>query len=193
MKLELLPADRRAPAPWRNGGGVTFEIAAQPPGAAEFDWRLSLAIIEEEGPFSEFPNVDRTLLVADGRIELGVAGRAPKFYDAADRAAEFPGDLPSAALLPDGPAAAFNLMTRRGAWTGALERREIDRSATVICQDITFVLAPSGGLSAQLRSEKLALGPGDAVCVRRARGAMLRLATAHPGEVVVVAHVNQAR
>ena len=126
MKLELLPADARAPTAWRNGGGVTFEIAAEPADAPNFDWRLSLAIIEAEGPFSEFPGIDRTLLVAEGRIELGVADRAPRFYDAADEAALFPGDIPSAALLPDGPAAALNLMTRRGAWTGTLERRAVD-------------------------------------------------------------------
>jgi environmental stress-induced protein Ves len=190
MNLQLLPADRRAPQPWRNGGGVTFEIAAEP--AGDFDWRLSLAIIEEEGPFSEFPGVDRTLLVAEGRIELGVADREPQIYDASEAAAVFPGDIPSAALLPDGPAAVLNLMTRRGAWTGALERRTIEHAGTVICQDITFVLAPSGGLEAQLRSEKLSLGPGDAVCVRRSRGAMLRLASVHPDEVVV-AHVNAVR
>jgi environmental stress-induced protein Ves len=192
MSLELLSAAARVPTPWRNGGGVTFEIAAEPAGAADFDWRLSLAIIEEEGPFSDFPGVERTLLVAEGRIELGVAGRAPRFYDAADEAAQFPGDTPSAALLPDGPAAALNLMTRRGAWTGTLERRTVERAATVICQDITFVLAPAGGLSARLRTERLALDPGDALCVRRARGAMLRLASPHADEVVV-AHVNAVR
>jgi environmental stress-induced protein Ves len=192
MSLELLPADDRAPVPWRNGGGVTFEIAAEPVGAADFAWRLSLAIIEAEGPFSEFPEIDRTLLVAEGRIELGVADRAPRFYGAADEAAQFPGDIPSAALLPDGPAAAFNLMTRRGAWTGTLERRVVEGAATVICQDVTLVLAPSGGLSAQLRAERLALRAGDGLCVRRARGAMLRLSSAHPDEVIV-AHVNRAR
>ena len=54
--------------PWRNGGGVTMEVAAAPDGAAldAFDWRVSLARVEQSGPFSAFPGVDRTLAVLDG-------------------------------------------------------------------------------------------------------------------------------
>ena len=28
--------------PWRNGGGVTFEIAREPQTGTDFDWRLSI-------------------------------------------------------------------------------------------------------------------------------------------------------
>ena len=50
--------------PWKNGGGETAEIAVSPPGAAldDFDWRLSMARVETDGPFSAFPGIDRTLV-----------------------------------------------------------------------------------------------------------------------------------
>ena len=41
-------------APWRNGGGVTFEIAREPQGEGAFEWRLSLAQVDRTGPFSDF-------------------------------------------------------------------------------------------------------------------------------------------
>ena len=50
------------PAPWKNGGGSTTEIAVAPPGAGfdSFDWRISLATISHSGPFSTFAGIDRS-------------------------------------------------------------------------------------------------------------------------------------
>ena len=52
----------------RAGGGSTTEIAVAPPGAGfdDFDWRVSLATITQDGPFSAFPGIDRTLALVDG-------------------------------------------------------------------------------------------------------------------------------
>lgn len=54
MKL-LLPETMRR-MPWKNGGGITTEIAIAPPGATldAFDWRISTARVEAAGPFSRF-------------------------------------------------------------------------------------------------------------------------------------------
>ncbi|MFQ9621820.1 MAG: HutD family protein [Enterobacteriaceae bacterium] len=40
--------------PWKNGQGVTREVARYPE-AGEYDWRISLATIRQPGPFSAFP------------------------------------------------------------------------------------------------------------------------------------------
>jgi environmental stress-induced protein Ves len=55
--------------PWKNGGGLTEEIAAHPEGAAldGFDWRISIAAVDRDGPFSRFPGVDRTITLIEGR------------------------------------------------------------------------------------------------------------------------------
>ena len=57
---------------------------------------------------------------------------------------------------------------------------------------LTFVLARAGGLVAALGAERLELGPGDALRVDGARGALLRLRPAVPDEIVI-AHVNAVR
>lgn len=51
--------------PWKNGGGITHEVAK-----AEADgrllWRLSLAEVASDGPFSLFPGLARILTVIKG-------------------------------------------------------------------------------------------------------------------------------
>jgi predicted kinase len=53
--------------PWRNGGGVTYEVASSPADTdlADFDWRISIAEVEAGGPFSAFPEIDRTIILVD--------------------------------------------------------------------------------------------------------------------------------
>ena len=72
----LSPSDYRR-MPWKNGGGHTTEIAAHPPGSgfASFAWRVSVADIEQDGPFSPLAGVDRTLvLLAGGGLRLSGDG-----------------------------------------------------------------------------------------------------------------------
>ena len=80
--------------PWKNGGGETTEIAVSPEGSGldRFDWRVSMARIARNGPFSEFAEVDRTLAVLDGAgVRLAIAGRAPIELTACFRTALVPG------------------------------------------------------------------------------------------------------
>ncbi len=60
--------DAIAPTPWKNGGGTTREIAVRPPGAGmdAFAWRVSVADIVADGPFSAFPGIDRQIALLDG-------------------------------------------------------------------------------------------------------------------------------
>jgi environmental stress-induced protein Ves len=106
------------PAPWKNGGGVTREIAAMPAGAgmAEFDWRISVADIAADGPFSAFPGIDRQIVLLDG---AGVRLRADDGsfdhrLDAVGEPFAFAGETGVHACLLDGATRDFNVMTRRG-------------------------------------------------------------------------------
>ena len=40
--------------PWKNGGGQTTELVRNSPDG-DYSWRLSLADIDLNGPFSSFP------------------------------------------------------------------------------------------------------------------------------------------
>jgi environmental stress-induced protein Ves len=58
--------------PWKNGKGETIELAMNEGGSlADFDWRISMASVTEDGPFSDFSGYQRHLLLLKGiGIEL---------------------------------------------------------------------------------------------------------------------------
>ncbi|MFJ8209554.1 HutD family protein [Streptomyces sp. NPDC096033] len=115
--IRILRAADRTAVPWKNGGGVTREIASRPGGAGteDFAWRVSLAEVAADGPFSEFPGVDRTLTLAEGAgMDLTVAG-SHRRVDERYAPCDFPGDEPTGCRLLDGPVVNFNVMYRRGA------------------------------------------------------------------------------
>ena len=101
---------------WKNGGGLTYELAASPEGAGfeDFDWRLSMAEVASDGPFSIFPGVDRTLTLLDGAgIALDFSERAVTLAPGSGPFA-FPGEAAVTGRLLDGPILDLNVMTRRG-------------------------------------------------------------------------------
>ena len=107
------------PQPWKNGAGLTREIASHPPGAsmADFDWRVSVAEVAQDAPFSAFPGVDRCITLLRG-AGMRLASADGAFDERLDRPFEplhFPGDLPLATTLIAGPCTDFNVMTRRSA------------------------------------------------------------------------------
>ncbi|MYW05339.1 HutD family protein [Streptomyces sp. SID3343] len=116
--VETLPVSA-----WRNGGGETREIAGYPVDAADFGWRASIATIAQDGPFSAFPGVDRsiTLIAGDGVRLVGDGGLDHRL----DRTGEpfaFSGDVALRATLLGGDSRDFNVMTRRGQWTADVRR-----------------------------------------------------------------------
>ncbi|WP_432258101.1 HutD/Ves family protein [Cupriavidus sp. TMH.W2] len=107
-----------APTRWKNGGGNTREIAVWPPAAGmdDFIWRLSVADIERDGPFSAFPGIDRQIVLLEG---AGVTLRADdaSFSHRLERIGEpfaFSGDTGLQSTLLGGATRDFNVMTRRG-------------------------------------------------------------------------------
>ncbi|WP_175948622.1 HutD/Ves family protein [Burkholderia pyrrocinia] len=127
-------------SPWKNGGGVTREIGAFPPGAAldAFAWRVSVADVGTAGPFSRFDGIDRTLVLLSGAgMTLAEAGGARHVLDTQLTRADFAGETVIDATLHDGATRDFNLMTRRSAARGALDvwragAHRIERADTVL-------------------------------------------------------------
>jgi environmental stress-induced protein Ves len=120
----LRAADYRV-MPWKNGGGTTTEIAVSPEGAGldDFDWRISMARVERDGPFSTFTGVDRTLSILDGEgIFLNVSGRIPIGLTKASEPLSFPADTVTGARLIGGPIGDLNVMTRRARMRHSVER-----------------------------------------------------------------------
>ncbi|MGD7358160.1 HutD/Ves family protein [Ralstonia pseudosolanacearum] len=121
MKL-LLPETMRR-MPWKNGGGITTEIAIAPPGATldAFDWRISTARVEAAGPFSRFAGIDRSLsVIAGGCLTLHRADGETVTLAPGGAPVRFAGETAIHVTL-DAPLSDFNVMTRRGAWAHRAE------------------------------------------------------------------------
>ena len=120
----LRPVDGRR-MPWKNGGGVTLELAVDPPEAtleSGFRWRLSSAEVGVSGPFSRFQGLERWLLLLEGAgfdLDFGAHGRVRLQEPLVP--VRFSGDWPASATLIDGPCTDFNLMVDPRICTARLE------------------------------------------------------------------------
>lgn len=137
--MRILRAGSHRQMPWKNGGGVTTEVAISPPGATvdDFDWRISMAKVPASGPFSAFANIDRVLAVLDGEMLLTIGDDRAVSMGPASPAIAFPGDVPtSAVVLRD--VTDLNVMTRRGIFSAEINR--VDQADIVANAEETFVL-----------------------------------------------------
>jgi environmental stress-induced protein Ves len=118
MTVSRITLDDCPSQPWKNGGGTTSEVAADandPPG-----WRISLATIDKDGPFSDFRGYDRTILSIHGDpIELTVDGEITTLRPCEPFA--FRGESTTTCRLTGGAARDLNVMTRRDEYAHDVE------------------------------------------------------------------------
>lgn len=121
MSWQVVGLAEVAPTPWRNGGGVTRELAAWPSGA-DWNWRMSVAEVERSGPFSQFDGIERWFAVVSGagvELENGVqkhrvlAGGPPLQFD---------GAAATNCSLIAGSTRDFNLMVRQSRASSRMAR-----------------------------------------------------------------------
>lgn len=155
--MRVRPFAGLAATPWKNGGGTTREIASASDNCGLL-WRLSLAEIARDGPFSAFPGLARiftpvgqapVLLDLPGASHL--VGRLEPFA--------FDGDLAVGARLPAGPARALNVIHRATACAASVTiLRGPSRQRIGASGDTTFAVH---GISGVLTLDGTPLGRGD--------------------------------
>jgi environmental stress-induced protein Ves len=163
------------PAPWKNGGGVTREVAAYPAGSdtSNFTWRLSIADIDAGGPFSAFPGIDRTLVLLGGNgMELvqddGVTYPLDKPLDMA----RFAGEAAISARLFDGPTRDLNVMVRREHGSATVQALSAPADVSLSGTTVLLYCAHGDVLVTLGGADPIRLPPGatlpvDATTVRR--------------------------
>lgn len=117
--------------PWKNGGGTTTEIAIEPKEAGlageRFLWRVSIADVASDGPFSRFDGYDRHIMLLEGAGMTLDAGPHGRFTLAQRVPQPFSGDWDVTGTLTAGPVRDFNLMVDRTRAASTLEVVTIDR------------------------------------------------------------------
>lgn len=137
--------------PWKNGGGSTKQLLIFPINAelTGFDYRISIASISSNGPFSSFIGIDRQLVILEGdgvelsinshegtklRNGLGVEEKIPRDTDTteykrltpADSPFCFSGETSITSQLLGSDVIDFNVMTKRGAFKAHTQRLSFD-------------------------------------------------------------------
>lgn len=65
--IEVIEPTKFKTVPWKNGKGETIEMVINSGGTLnEFDWRLSMASVVEDGVFSNFSDYTRNLILIAG-------------------------------------------------------------------------------------------------------------------------------
>jgi environmental stress-induced protein Ves len=175
-----------APQPWKNGAGLTREIAFGGPSRANFDWRISLAEVERDAPFSAFPGIDRCIALwrgagmrlrsTDGAIEHALTEPLAPWH--------FPGDLALDATLVHGPSSDFNVMTRRGVFRSELTCER--DSAELRGGDVTLLLCHAGAWRTRRPGAAATLEPMQALLWREPLDALHAEPLADPAALLCV-------
>lgn len=144
MSAERFELRAIAPQPWKNGAGLTREIAFGGASGTDFDWRLSVAEVERDAPFSAFPGVDRciVLLRGDGMRLRSGDGRIDQWLTEPLAPFGFSGDVALEATLAGGPSSDLNVMTRRGVFHSDVSRHR--DAAELRGGDVTLLLCSAG-------------------------------------------------
>ncbi len=133
--------------PWRNGRGKTLVLLSEPipgcdSGSEAFAWRLSIAGVESDGPFSRFDDCDRTLILMDGKgMTLTHSNGQVDELRARFAQAQFPGDIEAFATLYDGPIRDFNVMCHRDHCTAEVSVLEGESNELTVHGDLLLAYA----------------------------------------------------
>lgn len=121
---------------WKNGGGSTKQLLISPKDAdlTNFDYRISIATISSDGPFSPFPGIDRQLCILEGagvKLKMmsdDLAEPNQLILRPNEPAFCFSGETQIESKLLDKQIIDFNVMTKRGKYRAYIERLELNGS-----------------------------------------------------------------
>jgi environmental stress-induced protein Ves len=139
--IKIITPDQFKNIPWKNGQGMTTELAISDGGTVnDFDWRLSIASVVEDGLFSDFSGFLRHLILIEGKgIELNHNNsQLDRLNDLLDYA-KFYGGCITTGRLVDGPIKDLNVMTRNHMFTTSIKTMINQQSTELAKCSLCFI------------------------------------------------------
>ncbi|MEI6024630.1 MAG: HutD family protein [Phycisphaerales bacterium] len=119
--MPILNASNRRRVPWKNGGGMTLEIATDAATiGGDWSWRISIADVSQRSTFSMYSGVDRFMMRLDGTHLDIVRGEHTFAVPDTGTALTFAGEEEVVGIPIGTGVRDVNLMVRRDRWRGAL-------------------------------------------------------------------------
>jgi environmental stress-induced protein Ves len=176
MRVRLIPASAYRRVPWNNRGGVTMDIDMVER-AGVVQWRVSLAEIENDGPFSDFTGYDRTIVPLAGRgFRLSGGDAAPIVLAQNFVPHRFDGGWSPLCELIDRPVQALNALSLRATHSHTLAiHTSTSGAAFAASAQVRYIVA--------LRDDALVTLRGEGAARRIAFRDTLRIDGAHDASV----------
>ena len=174
MTVNIITPQQWQTQRWQNGGGITHQLCRKDDEQGLL-WRVSVAEVATDGPFSRFDNIDRVImLLAGAGFSLMGVGDNPQLLATPLAPFSFVGETPIHCSLINGAVRDFNLMTRRGALTALLEVLTLNSEAQLLPlgeQRIIFVA--KGGVDAAVNGQRFTLDTEHSLLLSNEKGTLL--------------------
>jgi environmental stress-induced protein Ves len=162
--IKIISPDQYKKILWKNGKGETTELAISEGGSIDdFDWRISIASVMENGEFSDFTGYMRNLVLLEGDgIDLHHDGSKIDHLENVLSVATFNGSCKTVGVLKSGPITDFNLMTDQKSYLATVKTYPKFQQVALESFDRCFIYGLTAGLelssTAQLIKQPLPAG-----------------------------------
>ena len=182
MSLRQIPANEYRRERWRNGLGWTrviftqvhlqetahpcADIQEEPRADTDWDWRLSIAEVDNDCAFSMFEGCDRVLMLLSGNgMELRFDDGTAEMLEPPHGRVAFAGERGVQCRLLDGPTTDFNVIVRRDRCTMQVYRRPLVGAMVFFAEaGVTWAIHLIGGrASVKSAGASVSLDAGDTV------------------------------
>jgi len=148
MATTVIRWDDHKLVPWKNGRGVTRDIALGHRPDGTMQWRLGLATVDRDGPFSDFTGYKRIIMMLDGDgMILDFGGHGEATLDRAFVPVVFEGAWATTARLLGGPTHDLNVVTAHQDARSEVAVLPVTERLKVVGRGLTFVHVLAGHIA----------------------------------------------
>lgn len=163
MALQLISPNQWQTQAWKNGGGITHQLARSDDNAG-MRWRVSIAEVASDCAFSRFEQTDRIIMQLQGNgFCLYGAEDQPVVLDKALVPFAFTGETAINCTLIDGPVRDFNLMTRRADVKACLQVLSVAEPLSLTLASESLLYLASGELQVSFKEQSYQLDAGQSL------------------------------
>ena len=184
MALQLISPNQWQTQIWKNGGGITHQLARSDDSLG-MRWRVSIAEVASDGPFSRFEQIDRIIMLLEGEgFCLHGAAERPVVLDTKLQPFTFAGETAIDCTLIEGPVRDFNLMTRRADVTASLQVLSVTEPLSLALVQESMLYLASGQLQVSFKEQSYQLDAGQSLLCTDGAGEVQIKASAEPCQLV---------
>ncbi|WP_353173019.1 HutD/Ves family protein [Acinetobacter rudis] len=169
--IQILTSANYKTMPWKNGLGSTIELARDAgQDMQQFLWRISMADVSTNGPFSIFPDRQRLLSILEGEgLRLNFVQRGLQQTVRGLDVCAFSGEDVIESVLLDGPVRDFNLIYSAAHFSAQMKKFNGDLTAIELNSgaEIILIYNHAQPITLELDQQYYPLNSGESLKVEK--------------------------